>query len=73
VIDRSFEIKKFINFVRETYRISWKEIFWKVWAYLQVLECKACHQWFNLAEVDHCSFHSQKATFSLFSTPNEGM
>ena len=34
VIDTSWDLKKFITFIRETYRISWKEIFWKVWSYL---------------------------------------
>lgn len=42
VIDREWDLKKFITFVRETYRISWKEIYWKVWAYLKLLKCGNC-------------------------------
>ena len=39
VIDRNWDLKKFITYVRETYRISWKEIYWKVWSYLYVIKC----------------------------------
>ncbi len=41
-IDKDWDLKKFITFVRETYRISWKEIYWKVWAYLHVFNCSSC-------------------------------
>lgn len=41
-IDKDWDLKKFITFVRETYRISWKEIYWKVWAYLTVFSCSQC-------------------------------
>lgn len=42
VIDREWDLKKFITFVRETYRISWKEIYWKVWSYLHCFNCERC-------------------------------
>ena len=42
VIDRNWDLKKFVTFVRETYRISWKEIYWKVWSYLNLIRCERC-------------------------------
>lgn len=36
MVDKDWDLKKFITFVRETYRISWKEIYWKVWAQLKL-------------------------------------
>ena len=42
VIDRNWDLKKFVTFVRETYRISWKEIYWKVWSYLYLVRCDRC-------------------------------
>lgn len=35
-------MKKFITYVRETYRISWKEIYWKVWSHLNYFRCSKC-------------------------------
>jgi hypothetical protein len=38
IMDRNWDLKKFVTFVRETYRISWREIYWKVWSYLYLLK-----------------------------------
>ena len=53
-------MKKFITYVRETYRISWKEIFWKVWAQLKILECTECEKYFTLSEYGNCMYHTEK-------------
>jgi len=37
IMDKNWDLKKFVTFVRETYRISWREIYWKVWSYLYLL------------------------------------
>lgn len=41
-IDKEWDLKKFITYIRETYRISWKEIYWKVWSYLYLFKCRNC-------------------------------
>ena len=41
-IDKEWDLKKFITYVRETYRISWKEIYWKVWSHLNYFKCSRC-------------------------------
>ena len=45
-IDQNWDLKRFITFIRETYRISWKEIYWKVWAHLYLLQCRKCGELF---------------------------
>jgi len=61
VIDKEWDLKKFITFVRETYRISWKEIYWKVWSYLYIFRCNRCLDFFPLAEMGNCKYHSLPA------------
>ena len=70
VIDKEWDLKKFITFVRETYRISWKEIYWKVWSYLYIFKCERCSEYFPIAEMGNCSFHSEKpiAKYSVNSS-----
>jgi hypothetical protein len=58
-IDKDWDLKKFITYIRETYRISWKEIYWKVWSYLYLFKCQNCSQCFPVAELGNCKYHSQ--------------
>jgi hypothetical protein len=59
VIDRNWDLKKFVTFVRETYRISWKEIYWKVWSYLTLVKCDRCQDFYPIAEMGSCKSHKQ--------------
>jgi hypothetical protein len=67
VIDRTWELKKFVTFIRETYRISWREIYWKIWGYLHVLKCGRCNEYYNLAELGNCFKHPEKPKVKLIS------
>jgi hypothetical protein len=66
-IDKEWDLKKFITFVRETYRISWKEIYWKVWAYLHVFSCAQCSHSFQLNQLALCAYHPKppRAKFAI--------
>ena len=59
VIDRNWDFKKFVTYVRETYRISWKEIYWKVWSYLNLIRCDKCQEYYPIAEMGNCRFHPE--------------
>ena len=59
VIDRNWDLKKFVTFVRETYRISWKEIYWKVWSYLNLIRCDRCQDFYPIAEMGNCRYHKE--------------
>ena len=61
VVDKSWDLKKFVTFVRETYRISWREIYWKVWSYLYVFKCGRCDLFFHITEMGNCNVHAQSA------------
>jgi hypothetical protein len=60
VIDKEWDLKKFITYVRETYRISWKEIYWKVWSYLNVFKCSKCSEYYQVNEMGNCKYHPSK-------------
>lgn len=59
VIDRNWDFKKFVTYVRETYRISWKEIYWKVWSYLNLIRCDRCQEYYPIAEMGNCRYHPE--------------
>jgi len=63
VSDRSWDINKFIHYLRQQGALSWKEIYYKIWAHLITLHCGECDQHFVGAEIGHCVYHSQKAKF----------
>ena len=68
VIDRQWDLKKFVTFVRETYRISWREIYWKVWSYLYVFRCERCDEFFSIAEIGNCKTHKQSPKVKMSLT-----
>lgn len=65
VIDRNWDLKKFVTFVRETFRISWKEIYWKVWSYLNLIKCDRCQEYYPVAEMGNCRFHPEPPKLKL--------
>jgi len=68
VVDKSWDLKKFVTFVRETYRISWREIYWKVWSYLYVFKCDRCDMFFHVSELGNCKMHKQPAKVKMSRT-----
>ena len=59
VVDRAWDLKKFVTFVRETYRISWREIYWKVWSYHYMFKCERCTNFYHIAEMGNCHVHTK--------------
>ena len=35
-IDERFNPAKFITFIKRAYRVTWREIYWKVWSFINV-------------------------------------
>ena len=69
VIDKNWDLKKFVTFVRETYRISWKEIYWKVWSYLHLMKCEFSNEYYPIAEMGQSRYHKQAAKIKMSATP----
>lgn len=71
MFDRSFDIKKFIGFWKNTMKLTWKQIYWKIYAHTVDFECRTWGKKFNGANAKHCYFHPNKAMFSFGS--NKGV
>lgn len=69
VVDKNWDLKKFVTFVRETYRISWKEIYWKVWSYLHLLKCDRCMEFYPIAEMGYCRSHTAPPKVKMSGSP----
>ena len=60
-----FNVLKFINFVKEKYRISWKEMYWKVASFNYSAQCRRCGMAFLIPKAYHCKFHTEKPMVGL--------
>mmetsp|Transcript_7276 Transcript_7276/g.7129 ORF Transcript_7276/g.7129 Transcript_7276/m.7129 type:complete len:212 (+) Transcript_7276:275-910(+) len=63
VADRNWEINKFFLFLKDQ-GLTWREIYWKIWARLQAFYCNVCGLKFVAAELGHCSYHPEEPKFS---------
>ena len=71
MFDRSFDIKKFISFCKNTMKLTWKQIYWKVYSHTVDFEWKTWNKRFNGAYSKHWYYHPNKAIFSFGS--NKGV
>ncbi|CAG9324974.1 unnamed protein product [Blepharisma stoltei] len=63
VADRNWEFNKFMLYLKDQ-GLSWREIYWKIWARLVSFNCMVCGLKFIGAELGHCSFHPDVPRFS---------
>jgi hypothetical protein len=64
VADRSWDINKFVMYLRQKQNLPWKEIFLKFFARLSDFHCADCGERFIAAEINHCSFHPMVPKFN---------
>ena len=64
VPDRSWDINKFVMYLRQKQNLPWKEIFLKFYARLCDFQCADCNDRFLAAEINHCSFHTLTPKFT---------
>eukprot|EP01065_Artemidia_motanka_P013986 TRINITY_DN1791_c1_g1_i2.p1 TRINITY_DN1791_c1_g1~~TRINITY_DN1791_c1_g1_i2.p1 ORF type:complete len:857 (+),score=161.05 TRINITY_DN1791_c1_g1_i2:405-2975(+) len=44
-------------------RMSWREIYWRMWALVNHGHCKACNRHYSYAELAHCAYHVSLPSF----------
>eukprot|EP00756_Hemistasia_phaeocysticola_P007754 Hpha_TRINITY_DN14384_c0_g1::TRINITY_DN14384_c0_g1_i2::g.86698::m.86698 len=49
-------------------RLSWREIYWRVWALVNYDYCRSCGRHFTYAELGHCAYHVALPSFSQGSS-----
>jgi DNA-directed RNA polymerase subunit RPC12/RpoP len=53
MLDRSFDSKKFITFLKNSLKYTWRQIYWKIYSHTIDFECKTCDKPFNGAYAKH--------------------
>eukprot|EP01064_Diplonema_japonicum_P010278 TRINITY_DN17580_c0_g1_i1.p1 TRINITY_DN17580_c0_g1~~TRINITY_DN17580_c0_g1_i1.p1 ORF type:complete len:647 (+),score=125.47 TRINITY_DN17580_c0_g1_i1:44-1942(+) len=66
IVDHKWDVTLFLV-VQRTKRLSWKEIFWRIWSLIYDDTCKVCGRHFCVAEIGHCSYHLSLPTFEVGS------
>ena len=54
--DKNFKMAEFIQYLKK-HQVSWRRIFWKLWARTIFYDCRECGLRFCAAEYQNCSFH----------------
>jgi len=57
VPDKAWNNKRFISYLRQQCNLTWHDIYWKIWARLNVFRCSVCDQWFTPAFINFCLSH----------------
>lgn len=63
VVDRAWDVNKFLISLRQNKKYSWREVYWKIWGLTHSFSCTRCARQFLAAELTHCSYHSQDPQF----------
>eukprot|EP01059_Diplonema_ambulator_P025536 TRINITY_DN42600_c0_g1_i1.p1 TRINITY_DN42600_c0_g1~~TRINITY_DN42600_c0_g1_i1.p1 ORF type:complete len:640 (+),score=101.66 TRINITY_DN42600_c0_g1_i1:74-1993(+) len=66
IIDPKWDVAMYLAAQRQK-RLSWKDIFWRVWALIHNDVCKVCGRHFSIAEIGHCSYHLSLPAFEVGS------
>ena len=69
--DNNWSLNKFINYLHSNCKMSWRDIYWKIWSYTIEFKCEKCEQYFRGSHIFHCAYHPQKPIFQHSS--NRGM
>lgn len=48
IADCDFDVSKFVRYVKERYRVSWRELYWKIWAFNYTERWIDCNEEFSL-------------------------
>ena len=57
--EKAWNLNDFVMFTRQK-GVTWKELYWKIWAYIEKFQCSGCGTSFIAARLNHCLFHPEK-------------
>ena len=61
--DENFKLNRFINQLHSTSRLSWREIYWKLWSKSVFLCCEQCKQRFPVCDLLFCKYHPSQIEY----------
>lgn len=60
VADETWDVSRHVRYCHEQLRLSWREIYWRMWGRLNTLWCGTCGCHFCAAELGQCLYHTAK-------------
>ncbi|EKX42245.1 hypothetical protein GUITHDRAFT_141441 [Guillardia theta CCMP2712] len=58
----NWDVNKYLLSLRAR-KLSWREIYWKIWGMIATMRCKVCGNYFTASELEHCAFCPQQPLF----------
>jgi len=58
----NWDVNKYLLSLRAR-KLSWREIYWKIWGMIATMHCKVCGNFFTASELEHCAFCPQQPLF----------
>ena len=73
VPDSNFDVNDFLLNLRQRERLTWREVYWRLWGHLHALYCDICEQPFTVTHYGHCTYHPLEPIYPKAQQPNEGV
>ncbi len=55
--DKSWNIKQHLQTLRSKAKLSWRDIYWRIWGASHTVYCKVCEERVIVSDLNNCSFH----------------
>ncbi|KAL1529873.1 hypothetical protein AB1Y20_000803 [Prymnesium parvum] len=65
VVNRSWDMHKWIASLQQRSRNGARETYWRLWGLTHSLCCSACGVRFPVSELEHCAFHPSEPKFDM--------
>jgi len=62
-VDSNWDVSHYVQHCHDRLRLTWRETYWRLWGHTQLLWCSICQQFFSAAEMEHCSYHPERAVW----------
>ncbi|KAL0207005.1 hypothetical protein P9112_012716 [Eukaryota sp. TZLM1-RC] len=69
-VDDSFDVNQWFFELKSSQKLSWRDIYWKVFGLLTVFDCSTCGQTFSLSLLNHCRYHPMAPSHSVYPCCN---
>ena len=53
-MDEAFNPKAFVFYLKNKVKLTWREIYWKVWAYKYLFKCSECDSYYHAGDLYKC-------------------
>ncbi|CAE8694263.1 unnamed protein product [Polarella glacialis] len=55
-----WDVSQHLRQCRENLQLNWRQIYWRVWGQLQLVQCSSCQVYFQGLHMEQCCFHPKE-------------